>query len=65
MSAIAASLSRVVGGNPIHPSALRPAADADGGAAPDPAGRNRLVLSLDTDRRLIRWRGDSERYLHR
>ncbi|AUB80858.1 TIGR02452 family protein [Candidatus Thiodictyon syntrophicum] len=51
-------------GRLIHLCAFRTPADTDGGAAPDPAGRNRLVLSLDTDRRLIRWRGDSERYLH-
>ncbi|HYN78042.1 MAG TPA: DUF6569 family protein, partial [Lamprocystis sp. (in: g-proteobacteria)] len=51
-------------GRLIHLCAFRTAADADGGAAPDPDGGSRLALSLDTDRRLIRWRGDSERFLH-
>jgi uncharacterized protein (TIGR02452 family) len=51
-------------GRLIHLCAFRTAADADGGAASDPEGRERLALTLDTDRRLIRWRGGSERYLH-
>ena len=58
MSAIAESLSRVVVGN------VRITADADGADAPNPEARDRLGLTLDTDRRLIRAAGLSERFLH-
>jgi len=51
-------------GRLIHLCAFRTAADADDGEAPDPEGRERLGLTLDTDRRLIRAAGLSERYLH-
>ena len=58
MSANAESLSRVVVGN------VRITADADGPDAPNPEARDRLGLTLDTDRRLIRAAGLSERFLH-
>lgn len=51
-------------GRLIHLCVFRTADEPDGGEAPDPADRERLGLDLDTDRRLIRWRGESERFLH-
>lgn len=51
-------------GSAIHFYAFRIAEDDARGEGPDPEGCGRLRLGLDTDRRLIRWRGESERYLH-